>query len=164
MDIKTLASFLDVFNYPIELLTLNPIEKIEFLKEIIRLGHLEKTNRCIHLWYTDDYKLFIGNYFLYDTCLRGHLNLTELMLSLGATSYDNGLVGACENGHLSLINLMISLGANDYDFGIEASCMTGQLSSAKLMISLGVKNYDNALYYARLFKHEPLVKLLLDKI
>ena len=47
--------------------------------------------------------------------LGDHRSIVELMLTSGATNYDEAMTAAARCGHRSIVELMLNHGATDYD-------------------------------------------------
>lgn len=55
------------------------------------------------------------NYGLSFACLGHHLDLVNLMLSLGAKNYDNVLITASKMGCIYIVKRLIEVGARSFD-------------------------------------------------
>ncbi len=53
---------------------------------------------------------------MYKVCKEGRRDIIDLMIKYGETSFNEGLRGAYEGGHIEIVNLMLSLGADNYQF------------------------------------------------
>jgi hypothetical protein len=69
-------------------------------------------------------------------CRGGNLELAKLMISYGATNWDDGLEIACEGGYIELVNLIIP-NATDWNRGLCGACKGRHIEIIKLMINAG---------------------------
>lgn len=54
---------------------------------------------------------------LHWACMRGHINIINLLIDKGVNNFNKGFIGACNGGQSDAINLMISKGALiDYNY------------------------------------------------
>ena len=62
----------------------------------------------------DDVKAFpeISTSMMYSACMGGHMNIINLMISLGATDYNMGAYGACKGGNKVIAVIMVLYGGN----------------------------------------------------
>jgi hypothetical protein len=99
---------------------------------------------------------------MHQICLSGNIDVVRLMISLGATNWNNGLQGACKGGHLELVDLMISHGAYDWNLGLYGACEGGHFKLIQLMISRGANDWNNGLLGACTGGHLELAKLMIS--
>lgn len=119
--------------------------------------------------YKDLAKLMISkgatnfNNCLQIACRKGHRDLAELMINEGADMFDWGLHGACEGGHKKLAELMVTYGAEDFDSGLHCACESGHKDLVKLMIAYGAKDFNLGLHGACKGGHKELIQLMIAK-
>ena len=58
--------------------------------------------------------------------LGGHMDIVQLMLSKGATDYNDGLYGAAAGGHMDIVQLLLDKGAAP-KWGLRGAARGGQM-------------------------------------
>ena len=93
-------------------------------------------------------------------CRNGHLPIVELMVTKGATNWNEVLSYACENGHLIIAELMIANGADNWNYSLVCAA---QLSAVQLMIEKGANNWNGGLRCAYPDGHLEVAELMISK-
>jgi hypothetical protein len=78
-------------------------------------------------------------------CKAGNMDIIKFMLEKGAKKYDMALRDACKGGYADVIELILDLGATNYNVGLYGACVGGHLSTARKMLDLGANDYNTAL-------------------
>ena len=94
----------------------------------------------------------------------GHMEIVELMLTLGADDYDWAMSSAAEGGHLKIVKLMLTRNADDYNTAMSSAAGGGHMEVVELMLSLNADNYNRAMVSAALGGRMEIVKLMLSRM
>jgi hypothetical protein len=81
-----------------------------------------------------------------------------LVISKGATDFNNGLKTAASGGHLNLINLFLEKGATNMNYGLHGAAKFGDPKLIEFFISKGANDWIGALIGAARGGHLELVK------
>jgi ankyrin repeat protein len=77
------------------------------------------------------------NQCLQGACLRGHMNVVQMLIREGATNFQLGLRCASINGHIKIAKLMIDYGARGCELGLGSACEKNYVKLVALLVHNG---------------------------
>lgn len=92
-------------------------------------------------------------------CAGGHIEIVKMMISKGATNWNEALSRAYKN--TEIVKLMLEHGATRFDSCLEHACELGDLNLALLVVEKGATNWNGGFMSACEYGHIELVKLML---
>ena len=103
------------------------------------------------------------DYGLYRACVKGHLEIIQLLKRDTTTIINSALHGACYGGHMDMVQLLIKQGAKDWNQGLYGACQTDNINIVELMITNGADNWNSCLCVAAQSGQIKIVELLMTK-
>jgi ankyrin repeat protein len=69
--------------------------------------------------YAEQYENIDMNYAMINAAFLGRMDIVQLMISKGATSFNWAMATAARYGHMNIVQFMISKGATSFDIAID---------------------------------------------
>jgi hypothetical protein len=152
--------------------------------ELIYAGHYEL---CMNIY---DANPYIIDFALIASCVMGHIDIAQLLITRGASDFNDGLCAACAQSHYELVLLMLDHNANPlagFKFAcssgnrkivdlitklinvndipkniLDAACQGGNREIVDLMISYGADDWNHGLYGACMYGSRDLIDLMIS--
>lgn len=99
---------------------------------------------------------------LKSACSNNALETVRLMLTYGATNFDECLrqSAGIRRTSIEIVQLLINAGAKDFESALISACVNGRIDVAKLMIAYGASNWELARKRASGYGQNDIVKLI----
>lgn len=103
----------------------------------------------------------ILNVCLKYVCMSGNFENVNMIIKLGATDWNCGLIGASQGNNVNMVKYMRSKGAKFNDF--SKACQGGNIEIINYFIHNGVLNWELGFCGACRGKNIEIIKLIMDK-
>ena len=77
------------------------------------------------------------DYALYGSSEGGYMEIVIMLVSRGATDFNNALFYACKGGHMNIVLFLLSYEDTDINYGLRGACKGGHLALALFLLERG---------------------------
>lgn len=96
-------------------------------------------------------------------CYNGNKKTINFLIECGVTDWNEGLYGACHEGHMDIVHYMIEKGATNWEAAMCNACQGGHLDIVELMISKGANYWNGCLNWACYWNSVEIIKFMITK-
>jgi len=102
-----------------------------------------------------------NNNFLCLACKSGNIEIVNLMMNNGPTTFHNCLRAACEGGNKEIVNLILSQGYNDLNDGLIGAALGKNIHLVEYIFNIGAdKRSKNVYPYIFVINRKNLLNVL----